>query len=385
MNQPRKKGAWPASARAAHSRATSAVGFAAGQVRQQLHQPPLAQPLAPAYSAQEQRYRQLLRAGRAVARPEATRQDGAIAYQAQALQRAEVQYRAQVAHRLSLERSFAAQLAHDRTYLSQGGTEAAHQQGRALAVQHKLEQNTRDMVQGQPEAAGIASGVVVGMAVASQVVAPELLAARLASTARALGFARQAVALETMGAGLAYKAGQMTWAGAGEAANVFGKRALLDAGLQYTGALVGNASKEYGETGDSQVAQLVLQSTSGINVTSVVMAGLPGDDLTHSLRNALVANAFELNRDPVKGWVYKHPNLSWGSALNYGQKVGLSVGTDYVAGRFGGLLQKARMRDGYSSTGPLLDPHTYALWRQRLWLLHRTEFAGVYGLKITGA
>ncbi|RZJ57700.1 MAG: hypothetical protein EOO55_02815 [Hymenobacter sp.] len=389
MNQPWKKAALPTSGRAAHSRATSSVGFSTGQVRQQLHRPTLAQPLAPAYSAQEQRYQQLLRSGRAFARPEATRQDGAVAYHAQALQRAEAQYRAQVAHRLLLERSFAAQLAHDQTYISQGGTETEHQQGRALAIQHKIEQNTRDMVQGQPEAAGIASGVVVGMAVASQVVAPELLAARLASTARWLGVARRAVVLERVAQGLSYQAGSLsgtvTWQGIKQAGGVFAGRAFTDGLLQYTGSVYYNTIKYQSSGEDVGALDIAWLSVNDVSISSMFMSGLPGDSFKHSVRNALVANAVEWKLNGGTLMSFKFAEFGTGrDVLNYTQKVGLSIGADYLAGRYSGRIQRAY--DGTRLVRPIgsrYDPLVVAEWRQTRSLLNTLQ-VGQYPIKIAG-
>jgi hypothetical protein len=387
MHQPGKKN--PTSGRAAFAQSTnSALGFSAGQVREQLHRPTPAQlaeqERARAHAAQQRRYQQITRSGKGLAQPPlVAKQDGAIAYYAQAQMRAELKYRAQTAQRLHIEKEAAAQFAASRKYIHQGNTPEESRRGRAAAVQRKLEENTREMMQAQPEATGIASGVGVGFAMVSQVVAPELALARLAGTLRWMGAARAATAVGRVGTALAYQGGPMTWKGVGGASKVFLNRAGTDVVLQYAGALTVNAGQQYEQDGQINARKLLLQSVSGVNATSAIMAGLPGDDLIHSFRNAAFANLVEANYDIEKGWGTKHVVPTWGSVLNYGQKVGLSVGGDYMAGRFGDVMQKARRLDSYRSTGPLLDPHAYALWRQRMWLLKRAEFIGVNGTKVS--
>lgn len=377
----------PASGRTAVARNSSATGLTPEMVRQALHRPSTPQEVAQqrARAAWEQRYQQITRSSQSYARSAlVARQDGPIAYHAQARQRAELKYRAQLAHRLAVEKAATQQAVANQTYIRQGGTREERQLGRAKATEQQIARNTGEMMRANPETTGIASGVLVGSAVAAQVFAPEMALVRLAGTARWVGGARTALALERIGAGLTYQTGRMTFAGANQAGKVFLRRAVVDGALQYGGALIVNGGKQYSENGQIDVQQLFTQSTGGINATSMFMAGLPGDGLRHSLRNAALANAFEVNRDPETGWATKHVEPTWASGLNYAQKVGFSVGADALAGRFAGMMYKARLQNGYAGLARPGAQHMYDLWQQRMWLIHQADFIGVYGTKIMG-
>lgn len=390
MPKPPRKPARPVSSRATVARPpSSGIGLSAADVRWALTRPLTATELA--QQAQEKRYQQIIRSGKAFARQlPVVQQDGPIAYHAQARARAELKYRAQTNAWQAREQAAAQYFAAKQTYITQGRNMSASEiaersrQTNLMIAHQKYIEHIR-ATNSQEIANSILHDVVLQNVAQSGLVVlgPEMSAARLAGTARWLGATRTAIVLERLGAGMTYSGNPMTLAGAGNAAAVFGKRAFVDGLLQYAGATIVNGAKQW-DKGGVDIKQLLVEPTSGINATSIAMAGMPGDYLRHSIRNALVANAFEVSRDPKTGWGYKHVGLNWNSGLNYMQKVGLSVGADYLAGRFAGGLQGVRRRDSFIGTFAVGDQHLYALWRQRLWLVTQAEAIGVNSLKVTG-
>ncbi|MBC8084756.1 MAG: hypothetical protein H7Z21_16275 [Hymenobacter sp.] len=393
MPGPQKKPT-PATGRTAFARnsSSSSTGLSAAMVREQLRKPftPQERAQQQAAAAQERRYQQITRSTQSYVRARSVApQDGPIAYHAQALMRAELKYQAQATHRLALRRAAAAQAAANQTYIRQGTTAEERQSGRGIATQRQIARNLGELMQAQPESAGIASGVLVGGAVASQVFAPELAVARLAGTVRWLGATRTAVAVERVGAGLSYQVGSssgtLTWQGAKAAGGVFGKRAVVDGGLQYIGAGIVNAGKLQQEPGRSDAFDIAWGSINDVSISSMLMAGLPGETWRHSLRNAVVANAVEWKLNNESLMTFRPAEVGSGPGLlNYGQKVGLSVGADVLAGRYGKLV--TRLYEGTRVVRPIgsrFNPHVLAEWRYTRLLLQTLQ-VGQYPIKVTG-
>jgi hypothetical protein len=221
------------------------------------------------------------------------------------------------------------------------------------------------------------------------VMGPNMSVARLAGTARWLGAARTAVALERVGAGLSYQVGSssgvLTWHSAKQAANVFAKRALVDAGLQYTGALILKANQAREQPGNVNPFDVGWSAVNEVSISSMVMGGLPGETLLHSFRNAAVSNALEWKWNTETVMTFKVADFETSANFyNYAQKVGISVGADYLAGRYSGRVQRAY--DGTRLVRPIgsrFDPLVMAEWRQTRTLINTLQI-GQYPIKIAG-
>ncbi|MDJ0364701.1 hypothetical protein QMK33_06010 [Hymenobacter sp. H14-R3] len=170
-------------------------------------------------------------------------------------------------------------------------------------------------------------------------------------------------------AGVARLASRLTYAKALRAGGEFGVRALTDGVIQFFGGLAahdGNFEEAVGE----------------VNITSMGMAGLPGDGLGHSIRNNLISNSLEWKLDFKEGTKFEPMTFDQPGLLNFGQKVVIGVGVDYATGRLNAMVQPAR---GASSSAikRSLDPNTVWLHRQRLRYLN-IFLRGTDGFKVSG-
>lgn len=386
MPKPPRKPARPTSSRAAVARSSqSAVGFSVAMVHASFVRPVTITELV--QRAQEERYQRITRSVKVLAKQlPVTRQDGSVAYHAQTRARAELKYRAQTNAWQAREKAAVQYFAAKQTYITRGQTAEENKQGRALATQQKIARNVQEMVQNQPEATGIGSGIVVGMTVAGQVVGPELAMLRIASTARYLGGARAAMALERVAQGLSYKgglSGPMTWRSAQQAVGVFASRAGVDGALQYTGALLVTSSKP--DNAHKSRFEILQAAYSEVSISSMFMAGLPGETMWHSLRNAAVSNAIEWKLNSESMMTFKMAEFGTGQDIvNYGQKIGFSVGADYLAGRYTTVLGRAF--NGTRLVRPIgsrFNPHALAEWRQTRFLINTMQI-GQYPIKVAG-
>ena len=344
-----KKPTRPASGRTAVALNLGAPGLTAEMVRQELHRPFTAQELAQerARAAWEQRYQQITRSGRAYARSATVaRQDGPFAYYAQAQLRAELKYQAQTNQRLAIEKAATQQAVANQTYIRQGSTRDSPEAHHRRMNAHKTARQTRQNREDHKLEVTIGEGIGQGTLIVGQVMVSELAIARLVGTARWLNASRVALA-----------AGR-TPGGVGTAVK-FGARAGLDIGVQYGGGLMahnGNFGEAYNE----------------INLTSAFMAGLPGDGLWHSVRNNVVASAFEIKLNLEENVIFAPMPLTWKGGLNFGQKVILGVGADYTAGMLTKGVRPYQL-NAHSILARSSNIHTRWLYRQRLMLLTTLE------------
>jgi hypothetical protein len=187
-----------------------------------------------------------------------------------------------------------------------------------------------------------------------------------------------ALAVLTMGTGralmpatasLSRSLGRLTYDKALEAGIEFGGRGLTDAAIQYGGGLGahdGNWEEALNE----------------VNITSVIMAGLPGDGLTHSIRNNLVSNSLEWKLDTKTRTKFEPMTFDQQGLLNFGQKVVIGVGIDYATGRLNAAVQPLR-GGAASAIKRSKDPNIVWLHRQRLRYLN-AMIRGTDGFKASG-
>ena len=328
MYPPQKKGS--PSSRAAVLNAGSSIGLSLDQTlahfRQQRYEAQQAR------EAQQRRYQQITRSMRPYVQQRlVTPRDKAIAYHAQAASRAYLRYQAITNGQARLAKVARQQVVANQTYIRQGQTHAESEMGKRQAISNKIAQNTREMMQNQPETTGIASGVVVGMVVSSQVVGPELLVGRIVTTARFLGGVRASLAFEWVAQGLSYQVGSssgiLTRQSVLRAVGTFAGRTTGDVGIQFGGGLLAhgwNVGEAYDE----------------INLTSAGMAGLPGDGMWHSLRNNIVGAGLEFKLNRKHNFLFLPISFTQNGLLNFGQKVAIGVGTDYLSSGLSGRLQQ---------------------------------------------
>ncbi|GAB3638344.1 hypothetical protein GCM10027422_39340 [Hymenobacter arcticus] len=188
------------------------------------------------------------------------------------------------------------------------------------------------------------------------------------------------IAMSVLGAGMgrllaptaasvARSAGQLTYASAYRAGREFIDRAVIDGVIQFVGGLMahdGNLKEAVGE----------------VNITSMGMAGLPGDGLSHSIRNNLVSNSLEWKIDTKEVTKFAPMTFDEPGLLNFGQKVAIGVGVDYATGRLNAMVQPARGASA-SAIKRSIDPNTIWLHRQRLRYLN-AFVRGTDGFKASG-
>jgi len=163
--------------------------------------------------------------------------------------------------------------------------------------------------------------------------------------------------------------GRLTYASAYQAGRTFLGRAVTDGMIQFGGGLMAH---------DGSMSAAVDE----VNITSMMMAGMPGDNITHSFRNNLVSNSMEWKLSMEKGTSFEPVTFDQQGLLNYGQKVAIGVGTDYVAGRLSAMVQPARGASA-SVLKRSADLNTLWLHRQRLRYLN-AFLKGMDGLKVSG-
>lgn len=163
--------------------------------------------------------------------------------------------------------------------------------------------------------------------------------------------------------------GRLTYEKALRASGEFGARALTDGVIQFGGGLLAH---------DGDVAEAVGE----VNMTSMVMAGLPGDALRYSVRNNLVSNSLEWKLDVKTGTNFAPMTLDEQGVLNFGQKVAIGVGVDYATGRLGAMVQPAR---GASSSALKRSADLNTIWLHQQRLRYLNAFVkGTEGFKVVG-
>ena len=387
MPKPPPKPARPVSSRATVARPSqSTVGLSAAMVRASLVRPLNATELA--QQAQAERYQQIIRSGKAFARQlPVARQDGPVAYHAQARARAELKYNTQTNAWQARERAAVQYFAAKQTYISQGERLSASEiaersrQTQLIIARQKFVEHIQ--ATNSPQIANMILHDVVLRSTAEgalTVVGPELAVARLTSVARLIGGVRAANAVVSASKAYTYPAlnlSRMTWATAGQASRVFATRAATDIGLQYTGAAIYKLNMK--------------EAALDVNYVSAFMAGLPGDSFVHSVRNGLVGNAFELKLTTDNGFNFGHMGNGAEDWINYGQKVSIGLAADYLSGRYSGysgpIAQKRRAlildRRRALPHPRVYDPQVFARYKYRFQLLTLREQAGIYGIKLT--
>lgn len=163
--------------------------------------------------------------------------------------------------------------------------------------------------------------------------------------------------------------GRLTYAKALRASGEFGARAFTDGVIQFGGGMLAH---------DGNLAEAVGE----VNITSMAMAGLPGDALRYSIRNNLVSNSLEWKIDVKTGTNFAPMTLDEQGILNFGQKVAIGVGVDYATGRLGAMVQPAR---GASSSVLKRSANLNTIWLHQQRLRYLNAFLrGTEGFKVIG-
>ncbi|RZK96862.1 MAG: hypothetical protein EOO62_28520 [Hymenobacter sp.] len=170
-------------------------------------------------------------------------------------------------------------------------------------------------------------------------------------------------------ASLSRSLGQLTYQKALRAGIEFGGRSFADGVIQFGGSLGAH---------DGNWEEAVNE----VNITSMFMAGLPGDALTHSIRNNLVSNSLEWKLNTKTGTSFEPMTFDQQGLLNFGQKVAIGVGVDYATSRLNASVQPLRGGSA-SAIKRSKDPNIVWLHRQRLRYLN-AMLRSTDGFKVSG-